>query len=71
MILDRVTRSATESLVPCAILGVRPLWLVIICPFNNGMTVGELAMLFARDGKLDITPTVIPVRGWKHSDLLH
>lgn len=38
-------------------------------PVQHGMTVGELAMLFARDGKLNITPSVIPVRGWKHSDL--
>lgn len=38
-------------------------------PVQHGMTVGELAMLFARNGKLDITPTVVPVRGWKHSDL--
>ena len=38
-------------------------------PVQHGMTVGELALLFARDGKLDITPTVVPVRGWKHSDL--
>ncbi|MCC6510147.1 MAG: DUF1343 domain-containing protein [Pirellulaceae bacterium] len=37
-------------------------------PVQHGMTVGELALLFAREGKLDIVPTVMPVRGWKHSD---
>lgn len=37
-------------------------------PVQHGMTVGELALLFAHEGKLDIVPTVMPVRGWKHSD---
>ncbi len=37
-------------------------------PVQHGMTVGELCLMFAREGKLDIQPTIIPVRGWKHSD---
>ncbi len=40
-------------------------------PVQHGMTVGELALMFQREGKLDLQLTVIPVRGWQHSDLFY
>lgn len=37
-------------------------------PVQHGMTVGELALLFRREAKLDVELTVVPVRGWQHAD---
>ena len=37
-------------------------------PLRHGMTVGELAKMFAADLKLDLDLTVIPCEGWRRSD---
>ncbi|MEM7385086.1 MAG: exo-beta-N-acetylmuramidase NamZ domain-containing protein [Verrucomicrobiota bacterium] len=36
-------------------------------PIIHGMTVGELAKMFAREKKLDLKLVVVPVQGWKRS----
>ncbi len=69
MILDRVNPIGGKVAGP---MNTTDRYTFVAChhlPVQHGMTVGELAMLFARDGKLNMTPTVVPVRGWKHSDL--
>lgn len=68
MILDRVNPIGDRVAGPMRDLERSTFVACHHLPVQHGMTVGELALLFARDGKLDITPTVIPVRGWKHSD---
>lgn len=35
-------------------------------PVQHGMTMGELALLFRDEGKLDVELTVVPVRNWNH-----
>jgi uncharacterized protein YbbC (DUF1343 family) len=40
-------------------------------PVRHGMTVGELARMFAAERKLKVKLTVIPVDGWKRSDYWH
>ena len=35
-------------------------------PVQHAMTVGELALLFRKEGQLDVELTVIPVQNWKH-----
>jgi uncharacterized protein YbbC (DUF1343 family) len=37
-------------------------------PLRHGMTVGELAKMFAADLKLDLDLTVIPCEGWRRTD---
>jgi uncharacterized protein YbbC (DUF1343 family) len=37
-------------------------------PLRHGMTVGELARLFAADLKLDLDLTVVPCEGWRRAD---
>ena len=37
-------------------------------PLRHGMTVGELATMFAADLKLDLDLTVIPCEGWRRAD---
>lgn len=37
-------------------------------PLRHGMTMGELAQLFAEDDKLDVRLEVVKVRGWKRKD---
>jgi uncharacterized protein YbbC (DUF1343 family)/CubicO group peptidase (beta-lactamase class C family) len=39
-------------------------------PVRHGMTVGELAKMFAAERKLDLALEVIPVRGWKRAQWL-
>jgi uncharacterized protein YbbC (DUF1343 family) len=38
-------------------------------PVRHGMTVGELAKMFAAERNLDLDLTVVPVRGWERSML--
>ena len=38
-------------------------------PIRHGMTVGELARLFRDELKLDLDLEVVPVEGWRRSDL--
>jgi SSS family transporter len=40
-------------------------------PVRHGMTVGELARMFAAERKLDLELTVIPTEGWRRSDYWH
>lgn len=40
-------------------------------PVRHGMTVGELARIFAAERKLKVKLTVIPVDGWKRGDYWH
>ena len=44
-------------------VGVHPL------PVRHGMTMGELARLFVSERKLDLELLVVPVEGWKRSEL--
>ena len=44
-------------------VGVHPL------PIRHGMTLGELARLFVAERKLDVALTVVPIEGWKRSEL--
>jgi len=37
-------------------------------PLRHGMTMGELATLFAEDDKLDVRLDVVKVRGWRRKD---
>jgi uncharacterized protein YbbC (DUF1343 family) len=37
-------------------------------PLRHGMTVGELANMFAADLKLDLDLTVVPCEGWRRDD---
>ncbi|MBU6309929.1 MAG: DUF1343 domain-containing protein [Planctomycetes bacterium] len=37
-------------------------------PLRHGMTVGELAKMFAADLKLDLDLTVVPCEGWRRAD---
>ncbi|MFM7205741.1 MAG: exo-beta-N-acetylmuramidase NamZ domain-containing protein [Planctomycetaceae bacterium] len=37
-------------------------------PLRHGMTVGELARLFAADLKLDLDLTVVPCEGWRRAE---
>ncbi|MFM7184343.1 MAG: exo-beta-N-acetylmuramidase NamZ domain-containing protein [Planctomycetota bacterium] len=39
-------------------------------PLRHGLTVGELARLFAADLKLDLDLTVVPCEGWRRADPL-
>ncbi len=69
MILDRVNPLGGKVSGP---MNMTDRFTFVAChhlPVQHGMTVGELALLFAREGKLNMTPTVIPVRNWKHDDL--
>ncbi|HTU93828.1 MAG TPA: exo-beta-N-acetylmuramidase NamZ domain-containing protein, partial [Gemmataceae bacterium] len=38
-------------------------------PLRHGMTIGELARLFNRERKIDADLEIIPIEGWKRSDL--
>ena len=38
-------------------------------PIRHGLTVGELARLFAAEKSLDLDLTVVPVEGWQREDL--
>ena len=40
-------------------------------PVRHGMTVGELARMFAAERKLDVKLTVIPIDGWRRTDYWH
>ncbi len=40
-------------------------------PVRHGMTVGELARMFAAERKLDVKLTVVPIEGWQRSDYWH
>ncbi len=40
-------------------------------PVRHGMTVGELARMFADERKLDLQLTVVPLKGWRRSDYWH
>ncbi len=40
-------------------------------PVRHGMTVGELARMFAAERKLDLKLTVVPLDGWRRSDYWH
>jgi uncharacterized protein YbbC (DUF1343 family) len=37
-------------------------------PLRHGMTLGELARMFAEDDKLDLKLEVVPVAGWRRQD---
>ncbi|HTU93829.1 MAG TPA: exo-beta-N-acetylmuramidase NamZ domain-containing protein, partial [Gemmataceae bacterium] len=38
-------------------------------PLRHGLTIGELARLFNRERKIDADLEIIPIEGWKRSDL--
>ncbi len=40
-------------------------------PVRHGMTVGELARMFAAERKLDVKLTVVPLAGWRRRDYWH
>ncbi|MGD9637181.1 MAG: exo-beta-N-acetylmuramidase NamZ domain-containing protein, partial [Pirellulales bacterium] len=40
-------------------------------PLRYGMTIGELARMFAAERKLDVKLTVIPVAGWRRQEYWH
>jgi uncharacterized protein YbbC (DUF1343 family) len=40
-------------------------------PVRHGMTVGELARMFAAEKRLDLKLTVIPLSGWQRQDYWH